>query len=102
VTPALLAELLRDVASDALARRGLDIAALPDDLGVERPRNPEHGDYATNVALRIAKKVGVPPRELAGWLTEELASREGIASAQVAGPGFVNLRLATAAGLRHR
>jgi arginyl-tRNA synthetase len=97
VTPALLAELLRDVASDALARRGLDIAALPDDLGVERPRNPEHGDYATNVALRIAKKVGVPPRELAGWLTEELASREGIASAQVAGPGFVNLRLATAA-----
>jgi len=94
VTPALLADLVRAAASDVLTRRGLDLAALPDDVGVERPRNPEHGDYATNVALRTAKKVGVPPRELAGWLADELAAREGIASAEVAGPGFINLRLA--------
>ncbi len=94
VTPAQLAELVRAAASDVLARRGLDLAALPADVGVERPRNPEHGDYATNVAMRTAKKAGVPPRDLAGWLVEELAGRPGIASAEVAGPGFINLRLA--------
>jgi len=94
VTPALLADLVRAAASDVLARRGLDAAALPDDVGVERPRNPEHGDYATNVALRTAKKAGVPPRDLATWLASELAAKDGIASAEIAGPGFINLRLA--------
>jgi arginyl-tRNA synthetase len=94
VTPALLADLVRAAASDVLARRGLDAAALPDDVGIERPRNPEHGDYATNVALRTAKKAGVPPRELATWLADELAAKDGIASAEIAGPGFINLRLA--------
>jgi arginyl-tRNA synthetase len=94
VTPALLADLVRAAASDVLTRRGLDRAALPDDVGVERPRNREHGDYATNVALRTAKKAGVNPRELAGWLAEELSGRDGVASAEVAGPGFINLRLA--------
>jgi arginyl-tRNA synthetase len=54
VTPALLADLVRAAASEVLSARGLDPAALPDDVGVERPRNPEHGDYATNVALRTA------------------------------------------------
>jgi arginyl-tRNA synthetase len=94
VTPALLADLVRAAATDVLTDRGMDLSALPDDVGVERPRNPEHGDYATNVALRTAKKAGVPPRELAGWLAEALAAREGIASAEIAGPGFINLRLA--------
>jgi arginyl-tRNA synthetase len=94
VTPALLADLVRASAAEVLARRGLDAAALPDDVGVERPRNPEHGDYATNVALRTAKKAGVPPRDLATWLAEELAAQDGIASAEIAGPGFINLRLA--------
>ena len=94
MTPALLADLVRASASAVLARRGLDGAALPEDVGVERPRNPEHGDYATNVALRTAKKAGVPPRDLATWLAEELAAKDGIASAEIAGPGFINLRLA--------
>jgi len=94
VTPALLADLVRASAAAVLARRGLDAAALPDDVGIERPRNPEHGDYATNVALRTAKKAGVPPRDLATWLAEELAGKDGIASAEIAGPGFINLRLA--------
>jgi len=97
VTPAQLADLVRAAASDVLTRRGLDLAALPEDVGVERPRNPEHGDYSTNVAMRTAKKAGVPPRELAGWLADELAGRDSIASAEIAGPGFLNLRLATAA-----
>lgn len=94
VNPDVLADLVRDVARDVLIRRDLDVSALPADAGVERPRNPEHGDYATNIALRTAKKVGVNPRELAGWLAEELATRDGVAGAEIAGPGFINLRLA--------
>ncbi|MFM9035858.1 MAG: arginine--tRNA ligase [Mycobacterium sp.] len=97
MTPADLAELLRGTAAAVLAEHGLDPDALPATVTVERPRNPEHGDYATNLALQVAKKVGADPRELAGWLAAGLASAEGIASAEVAGPGFVNLRLETSA-----
>jgi arginyl-tRNA synthetase len=97
VTPADLAELLRNTAAAVLAEHGLDAAALPATVTVERPRNPEHGDYATNVALQLSKKVGVSPREFAGWLADGLAAVDGIASAEVAGPGFVNLRIAASA-----
>jgi arginyl-tRNA synthetase len=93
VTPADLAELLKVTAAAVLAERGLDAAALPSAVTVERPRNPEHGDWASNLALQLAKKVGANPRELAGWLAEALARADGIASAEVAGPGFINLRL---------
>ena len=97
MTPADLAVLLRSAAAAVLAEHGLDTAALPEAVTVERPRNPEHGDYATNLALQVAKKVGANPRELAGWLAEALAASDGIASAEVAGPGFVNLRLEASA-----
>lgn len=97
MTPADLAELLKTTAAAVLAAHGLDADALPATVTVERPRNPEHGDYATNVALQVAKKVGANPRELAGWLAEALTAADGIASAEVAGPGFVNLRLEAAA-----
>ncbi len=94
VTPADLAELLRATAAKVLAQRGLDVSVLPPTLTVERPRNPEHGDYATNVALQVAKKAGANPRDFAGWLAEALAAESAIASAEVAGPGFLNIRLA--------
>jgi arginyl-tRNA synthetase len=94
VTPADLAELLRGTAAKVLAERGLDVSVLPETLTVERPRNPEHGDYATNVAMQVAKKVGTNPRELATWLAEALTAAEGIDSADIAGPGFLNIRLA--------
>jgi arginyl-tRNA synthetase len=97
VTPADLAELLKTTASAVLAQRGLDTAALPPTVTVERPRNPEHGDYASNLALQLGKRVGVNPRELAGWLAEALAQAGGIASAEVAGPGFINMRLEASA-----
>ncbi|AMU77952.1 arginine--tRNA ligase [Mycobacteroides abscessus] len=94
MTPADLADLLRSTATTVLDERGLDTSALPAVVTVERPRNPEHGDYATNVALQVAKKVGVAPRDLAGWLVEALVSNAAIAGAEMAGPGFVNLRIA--------
>ncbi|MDV3135796.1 arginine--tRNA ligase [Mycobacterium sp. 29Ha] len=93
MTPADLAELLKTTAAAVLSEHGLDSAALPDMVTVERPRNTEHGDYATNLALQLGKKVGANPRELAAWLASALAQTDGIAAADVAGPGFVNLRL---------
>jgi arginyl-tRNA synthetase len=97
VTPADLAELLKSTAAAVLAEHGLDASALPATITVERPRNPEHGDYATNLALQLGKKVGANPRELAGWLAAALAEQDGIASADLAGPGFVNLRIEASA-----
>ncbi|MFD0199944.1 MULTISPECIES: arginine--tRNA ligase [Saccharothrix] len=94
MTPAALAELVRATAVDVLSTRGLDTAALPTAVTIERPRNPEHGDYATNLALQTAKKVGVTSRDLAGWLADALTGTDAISSVEVAGPGFLNLRLA--------
>ena len=97
MTPADLAELLKATAAAVLAERGLDPAVLPPAVTVERPRNPDHGDYASNLALQLGKKVGANPRDLAGWLAEALAQADGIASAEVAGPGFINVRLEASA-----
>jgi arginyl-tRNA synthetase len=97
VTPADLAELLRSTAAAVLTEHGLDAAALPQTVTVERPRNPEHGDYASNLALQLGKKVGVNPRDLAQWLADTLAQAQGVASAEVAGPGFINVRLEASA-----
>ena len=97
MTPADLAELLKITASAVLAEHGLDTAALPAMVTVERPRNPEHGDYASNLAMQLGKKVGTNPRDLAGWLADALSRTDGIASAEVAGPGFVNMRLEASA-----
>ena len=66
---------------------------VPADVVVERPRNRDHGDYATNVALQLAKKAGVSPRELAGMLAERLTGSPGVASVDIAGPGFLNIRV---------
>ncbi|MCX2965018.1 arginine--tRNA ligase [Gordonia aquimaris] len=97
MTPADLAALLRTVTVTVVRDRGLDDAAVPESVVVERPRHADHGDYATNIALRLGKKLGVAPRDLAGWLADAFAATDGIAKAEVAGPGFVNIWLAAAA-----
>jgi arginyl-tRNA synthetase len=63
---------------------------------VEKPKRPEHGDFATNAAMVLTKRVGIPPRALAETLVAELKSCAEIAHAEIAGPGFVNLRVAPA------
>ncbi len=96
VTP----EQLRDVVRTAVAAvvdRGALAVAVPDEVTVERPKNPEHGDYATNVAMRLAKPAGMPPRAVAELLAEELRAHPGIDAVDVAGPGFLNLTLAKGA-----
>jgi arginyl-tRNA synthetase len=97
VTPAKLAEVVLAAARAVFTDRGLDHSALPERTAVERPRNPEHGDYASTLALQLAKRVGVPPRELAAALADQLGRAPGIKSVEIAGPGFLNIRLDAAA-----
>jgi len=70
---------------------------VPTEVRVERPKVKEHGDYATNIALQLGKKAQMNPREFAELLAAELASADGIAAAEVAGPGFLNVRVAAGA-----
>ncbi|ROZ63023.1 arginine--tRNA ligase [Kocuria soli] len=64
---------------------------------VERPRNRDHGDWATNIAMQLTKKVGRPPREVAEILKGRLEALDGVASVDIAGPGFLNITLDAAA-----
>ncbi|MFZ5869335.1 MAG: arginine--tRNA ligase [Actinomycetota bacterium] len=99
MTPAELSDAVTAAlrAAVAVGELAVDLADLPLDAGVARPRQKEHGDYATNVALQLARRAGVPPRQLAETLAGRLRAVPGIARAEVAGPGFVNLTLERAA-----
>jgi len=98
VTPADLAAAVLAAARSVFAERGLDEAVLPPTTSVERPRSPEHGDYASTIAMQLAKKAGVKnSRELAQAIADALAKHDGVASTEVAGPGFINIRLDAAA-----
>jgi arginyl-tRNA synthetase len=82
-------EQLTPVVRDALAR-----ADLPDrEPTFERPRQREHGDWSTNVALTLAKAVGRPPRAIAQAIVDQLQGVDGIAQVDVAGPGFINFHV---------
>lgn len=95
---ALSAAVLAVVAPIAEARRpGSSDGLTASDLPLERPKNRDHGDWASNAALRLAKAVGANPRELAAEIAAGLQQVEGIASVEVAGPGFINIRLDAAA-----
>ena len=94
----LAAALLAVVTPLAEARRAGSTAGLTaTDLTVDRPKNRDHGDWSSNVALKLAKAVGANPRELATEIAAGLAETPGIASVDVAGPGFINIRLDAAA-----
>ncbi|WP_281640399.1 arginine--tRNA ligase [Aurantimicrobium minutum] len=67
-----------------------------DDVVLERPKNRDHGDWASSISLKLAKPWGVNPRDLALDIASELESVSGIASVEVAGPGFINIRLSAA------
>jgi arginyl-tRNA synthetase len=97
VTPAELGAAVLAAARAVFDERDLDHAVLPESVGVERPRNPEHGDYASTIAMQLAKKVGTNPRELAAAIAGKLAEHPGVKSVEIAGPGFLNVRLDAAA-----
>jgi arginyl-tRNA synthetase len=84
---------------DSVLRASADIAPGVDQsrVTVEPPRDPAHGDIATNAAMVLAKDAGKKPRELAGAIAEKLRADALVAKADVAGPGFINLTLKPAA-----
>jgi len=90
VDPRALAALIRESASRHL---GQAPELTEDDIALERPKNRDHGDWATSIALKLAKVAGSNPRDLATAIATELLTHEGIQSAEVAGPGFINITL---------
>jgi arginyl-tRNA synthetase len=100
VTPAELSAAVL-AAVTAVVDAGELAVAVPSGATIERPKQREHGDYATNMALVLAKPAGRPPREVAELLAARLRELPDIAAVDIAGPGFLNIRLAqgSAAGL---
>jgi arginyl-tRNA synthetase len=98
VTPEELSSTIVDVLNALVAEGAVTLPdGVPTTVKVERPRQKEHGDYATNVAMQLAGKAGMNPREFASLLASMLEQSEGIGAAEVAGPGFLNIRVEAAA-----
>ena len=96
VTPAALTAAVLDAVRRTVQSGDLAVTP-PSEVTVERPRVREHGDYATNVALRLAGQARRPPREVAELIAARLREHDGVATVEVAGPGFLNIRLAEGA-----
>jgi arginyl-tRNA synthetase len=92
VTPDQLSQTIVEVLEALVADGALTLPdGVPTQVTVERPRQKGHGDYATNVALQLAKKAGTNPRALAELVKERLEATEGVAGVEIAGPGFLNI-----------
>ena len=96
MTPEELSRLVADELASAVADGTLTIEGELPVVKVERPRSREHGDWATNVAMQLARRAGRNPRELGELLAARIAAHDGVEEAEVAGPGFVNIRLSAA------
>jgi arginyl-tRNA synthetase len=95
VTPEQLAEKILQALTALVDDGTITVdGGLPGELKVERPKNPEHGDYATNVAMQLGKRSGIPPRQFAELLAAKLQDDPAITAVEIAGPGFINLRVA--------
>jgi len=97
MTPADLSNHILRILDDLQSTGKFPVIDLPGVVLVERPKNRDHGDWATNVAMQYAPKFGVSPRELAAELVAELQKVAGIEKVDVAGPGFINITLSAAA-----
>jgi len=105
VTPDDLSRIFFERILAVAAEKGLSdadaITALTaGDVVLERPKNRDHGDWASSISLKLAKPLGLNPRELAQAIADGLLAVDGIAEVEVAGPGFINVRLdAASAGV---
>jgi arginyl-tRNA synthetase len=94
-------QLSLTIAASLTALADAGTLTLPDGppaaVRVERSRQREHGDYSTNVALQLAKRAGLQPREFAQLVADELSHAAGIADVEIAGPGFINITVDAAA-----
>mgnify|MGYP006191188375 CR=1 FL=1 len=88
---ALMAKVRSLFASGAIG------GSIPERVSIERPKNRDHGDFATSVALQLTKSAGIPPREIAQLLATAFAEIDGVEKTEIAGPGFINLSLVSGA-----
>lgn len=93
---ALVSQLVSEAIHEAMSAGELKLGHTPDP-DIERPRDASHGDWATAVALRCAKAASMNPRAIAEIIASHLASTDMISSVEIAGPGFINLRLSAKA-----
>jgi arginyl-tRNA synthetase len=95
VTPEQLSTAIVDVLTTLSAEGEISLPdGVPAHVTVERPRQKGHGDYATNVAMQLAKKAGTNPRAFAELVRQRLEQVEGVAAVEIAGPGFLNITVA--------
>ena len=97
MTPEQLSSAILNALSQLMAEGGLAQAEIPSSVVVERPKNRDHGDWATNVAMQLGKSFGMTPRQFAEILASKLETVEGISKVEIAGPGFINLFVSTGA-----
>ena len=99
MTPADLSDAIVRILAKLVAESRLDAAELPDSVVIERPKNRDHGDWATNVAMQLSARFGLKPREFAELLATELLQVAAVSKVDIAGPGFINISVsAEAAG----
>ncbi|KQP64566.1 MULTISPECIES: arginine--tRNA ligase [unclassified Nocardioides] len=92
MTPEQLSATIVDVLSALVDEGSLTLPeGVPTSVTVERPRQKGHGDYATNVALQLAKRAGTNPRALAELVAARLGAVDGVGEVEIAGPGFLNI-----------
>jgi arginyl-tRNA synthetase len=92
VTPEQLSTSIVDALTALSAEGAVSLPdGVPATVTVERPRQKGHGDYATNVALQLAKKAGMNPRAFAELVAARLEAADGVAAVEIAGPGFLNI-----------
>ena len=97
MTPEQLSSAILNALSELMAEGELTEGELPTAVVVERPKNRDHGDWATNVAMQLGKLFGLTPRQFAEILTAKLETVDGISKVEIAGPGFINLFVSTGA-----
>ena len=97
MTPAELSAAIVRILGALQERAVLPAGDLPTEVVIERPKNREHGDWATNIAMQAAGRFGQNPRALAEKIATELANTEGISKVDIAGPGFINITVSAAA-----
>jgi arginyl-tRNA synthetase len=100
VTPEQLSAAIAECVAAAVAAQQLPETALTASVQVERPRNREHGDWSTNIAMILAKPANKPPREVATDLLVRIENLAGVKSANIAGPGFINVFIDPAASAK--
>jgi arginyl-tRNA synthetase len=97
LTPADLSAAIVRILAALQSSGKLGAGELPAEVVVERPKNRDHGDWATNVAMQFAGKFGMNPRAFAELLAAELSNLDGVSKVDIAGPGFINISVSAAA-----